>query len=834
MLDREESGFLTLQVCTKQIRPLANFNSKNEKQGRELFLGINNANILKETAQSTITFPPVPDKVTPAAISVQSISPQVRSLPPSALLRERLHIVGSAPTLEGDGPLTVTGPIEKPFLSRKENSFGRLLASRRLLSQGKQLFRDDVNNTRVEEGHTIAKREAFNNKKLNKIIDKTLNNRIEIRNNSRTPCATIRLTLLDANDNNPVFIPSNHYEFVIMDDIEEGEVVGTVKAVDNDSGVNGVVKYKLQKQAQEDDSDLSSVNQFIMDEKTGVLRVTSLVTAGEVTLFVEGSDSPSSPSETRTSLAIVSITVLEFSKIKSYNSFEPQFIGAPYDFWVGADAPIGTSVGQIRVAGTDDRDIVFDMFHSYNEVVPFGIEETSGIVAVTKALQDFTRSEYKLEAFVLANLLNKDQNYFELSTNVTIHVAPSSRASSKKDIIIKFSVPVEDLNDNPPQFNAVKYEGYIEENSPRGTKVTDLDSYEGSFFNIHLIGNSTQPFNLIEDSNEIMFNGEVLDREEKASYHFILNAIDDGNLKSTANLTITVEDTNDNPPEFIMRTDDFEPRVSHGKSTFREINIPGNVWNITEGQYSTLSIPESIPNPNQDQLLFTRKLQPNNFYLLNITASDNGGLETILNIPVYVYDVNDKPPKFKQPSYTFQILEGEYVVSEIGSVFAEDQDSGDNGELIYSIVLHDYEDADSLPFRIVEATGKVLLSGNIDREKQEKYEFTVQAEDGGIPPLSDFAKVIVLVEDVNDHPPEFVDFNEIASATDGSFHITPLYRASIEETAPPGSVVTKIRATDLDSNKTSNGIILYKLLNSSSLAIDSQDGTIYTINRLDL
>lgn len=77
---------------------------------------------------------------------------------------------------------------------------------------------------------------------------------------------------------------------------------------------------------------------------------------------------------------------LNISRIKSYNSFEPQFIGAPYDFWVGADAPIGTSVGQIRVAGTDDRDIVFDMFHSYNEV---GKQVFFSFFFNTSVLKDF-------------------------------------------------------------------------------------------------------------------------------------------------------------------------------------------------------------------------------------------------------------------------------------------------------------------------------------------------------------------------------------------------------------------------------------------------------------
>lgn len=46
----------------------------------------------------------------------------------------------------------------------------------------------------------------------------------------------------------------------------------------------------------------------------------------------------------------------------------PDFIGAPYEFWVGGNVDIGTSVGQIRI--TDDhqqKKIIYDLLHSYDE-----------------------------------------------------------------------------------------------------------------------------------------------------------------------------------------------------------------------------------------------------------------------------------------------------------------------------------------------------------------------------------------------------------------------------------------------------------------------------------
>lgn len=76
------------------------------------------------------------------------------------------------------------------------------------------------------------------------------------------------------------------------------------------------------------------------------------------------------------------------------------FIGAPYEFWVGADVPIGTSVGQIRTNLDWDvqGEVMYDLLHSYSEGVPFAVEERSGIVTVIRELDDFDRSLYEFEA----------------------------------------------------------------------------------------------------------------------------------------------------------------------------------------------------------------------------------------------------------------------------------------------------------------------------------------------------------------------------------------------------------------------------------------------------
>ena len=46
----------------------------------------------------------------------------------------------------------------------------------------------------------------------------------------------------------------------------------------------------------------------------------------------------------------------------------PDFVGSPYEFWVGDDVPIGASVGQIRVTESLEKPgTLFDLLHSYHE-----------------------------------------------------------------------------------------------------------------------------------------------------------------------------------------------------------------------------------------------------------------------------------------------------------------------------------------------------------------------------------------------------------------------------------------------------------------------------------
>ncbi|XP_016298687.1 protocadherin beta-16-like [Sinocyclocheilus anshuiensis] len=167
------------------------------------------------------------------------------------------------------------------------------------------------------------------------------------------------------------------------------------------------------------------------------------------------------------------------------------------------------------------------------------------------------------------------------------------------------------------------------------------------------------------------------------------------------------------------------------------------------------------------------------------------------SITVEVTDINDHSPSFKRTEMRFRISES----AATGAVFvlerAMDLDVEINGLQTYiltptdnfSLKLQSQIDGSKLV--------KMVLQKPLDREKQEHLSLVLKAIDGGDPQLSGAAQIQITVLDVNDNAP--VCTQEI-------------YKASITENALKGTVVTTVRASDLDEG--SNGKIAYAITNT--------------------
>ena len=142
-------------------------------------------------------------------------------------------------------------------------------------------------------------------------------------------------------------------------------------------------------------------------------------------------------------------------------------------------------------------------------------------------------------------------------------------------------------------------------------------------------------------------------------------------------------------------------------------------------------------------------------------------------------DVNDNPPEFLSKYYFATITEGVDVGTDVVRVMAASRDIGVNAEISYSIIGGN----EQRKFKIEPESGLVSVSGDIDHERAKEYFLTIQAKDGGTPPLSNHATVNITILDANDNAPIFTQVS---------------YSAAINENSPVGSSIVRVTAADLD------------------------------------
>ena len=140
----------------------------------------------------------------------------------------------------------------------------------------------------------------------------------------------------------------------------------------------------------------------------------------------------------------------------------------------------------------------------------------------------------------------------ERISNITLHVqVTDGKFNESTDLFIT----VLDVNEFRPYFSESNYEASIPENTLVGDTVivvsaTDSDAVENIVFYSIISGNSNDTF-IINPKNGNISLHKPLDYETKKQYKLSVKATDDGIpvLESLTNVTVTVEDVNDSPPE---------------------------------------------------------------------------------------------------------------------------------------------------------------------------------------------------------------------------------------------------------------------------------------------
>nr|XP_032628433.1 protocadherin gamma-A12-like [Chelonoidis abingdonii] len=193
----------------------------------------------------------------------------------------------------------------------------------------------------------------------------------------------------------------------------------------------------------------------------------------------------------------------------------------------------------------------------------------------------------------------------------------------------------------------------------------------------------------------------------------------------------------------------------------------------------------------------------------------------VFGVEVEITDINDNAPRFQEDELEFRISELAAVGTRYSLEGAQDPDVGTNSVQGYYLSSNKHFSLDVQTGADGDKYAELVLEKSLDREEQAVHDLILIATDGGDPVRSGSAQIRVIILDANDNAPVFSQ---------------PVYKVSVLENVPVGSLLLTVNATDLD--EAINSEITYSLRKMKDKAsqifqVDSKTGEISTVGNLD-
>ncbi|XP_022252382.1 fat-like cadherin-related tumor suppressor homolog [Limulus polyphemus] len=594
----------------------------------------------------------------------------------------------------------------------------------------------------------------------------------------------VEVTVIDINDNAPVFVNLPYYAVVLIE-AQPGDMIYKVQAVDKDLGLNKFITYKLERER-------SNTDIFAVDSRLGDVRLQRSIMTDikEYSLVITGVDGGNPPlsSEATVYIKVIHQDMPTFpQQFYSVTVLESARCNAPV-LSLGAESPHGHQIFYSIVGG--------------NEENLFDVDFQNGVIYVGDELDYEKTTEHHLTVRATDSTTGA---YFQVLVNII----------------------VEDVNDNPPSFTQDVYNVTISEATPFGTTILrvearDRDKNASQALRYSVLGTASAYFHVDSIEGNIIIK-HSLDHEVQSVHHFVVMATDNGSpsLSTTADVWVTVKDLNDNPPQFghsdyvcevieLAKRGHFVSMVEASDlDATDQLNLLFSIVGGNELQFFHIHQKSGIIT-----VASPRQFVKQSFYRLNVSVTD-GVYCSYATVSVTVRSANQYAPVFDRNKYDVILREDVAPGTLVTTVSATDLDTG-----IYSQVEFAIPSERSLNYFLMDQkTGQLYTKRSLNRERAHLFEIPVKASDGGS--RINYSLVRVTISDVNDNSPEF-------SAAQ--------YDLTVPTNITIGSSVLKVHAFDPDD--TPGSILEYSIYGDQNalfhtlFGINSDQGVLYVKSSL--
>ena len=554
----------------------------------------------------------------------------------------------------------------------------------------------------------------------------------------RTGTLTVKINVIDENDNIPEFSESN-VNVSIDETSRAGKLVKQLTAVDKDAGKNGEVFYRLKSFQHKEINDSFSI------DNNGRLTLAKKLEyeQGKVyTVIVEAVDKGSIPSSSQATVKVYVQDSGNNAPVISVNFLSNNREGDAVI--ISEKSEINTLVAVIKVRDTDTGEngkVDCSTYSTY-----FGLSKIS-------------QTNYRL---IVQHKLDRESM---VSHNVT--VTCKDNGQPKLDDSVHFKIILKDENDNPPRFSEYYYQDIqLQENLGAGyhfftVNATDNDIGDNGKITYEMSPITDTRFIVDPHNGEIRTN-QVFNREAASQVVFEVAAKDNGNppLESKVSVVVDITDVNDNKPEFTKLI--FYFQIAEGVSVGTAVDSVSAIDHDTgsnrefvfsfDPNYNTSTLPFTIFSTGEIKTSSELDREQYSHYNFPIIAVDKGSppLTSTATVRITVTDKNDNKPIFMFPkteNNTVTIPNTLRDESIIATIQAYDRDYEENGNVNFFILAGDNENV----FYLNPTTGSLHVKMNaiLDATEDKYYKLKIEARDRGSPSHNTTGELNVVILHIN-------------------------------------------------------------------------------------